>query len=66
MFENITMSKVQHVLLAWHGLRTGLIWTVDKQGGIKKKISRNNWNLKVLFQNEQDLSLTRQKQDRTR
>ena len=27
--------EVYHVLLAWHGLRTGLTWTVNKQGGIK-------------------------------
>ena len=30
---------MENVLPAWHGLRTGLIWTVNKQGGIKKKIS---------------------------
>ena len=61
--NNVT---VKHVLLAWHGLRTGLTWTVNKQGGIKKKISWNNRNLKVLFQNKHDLSLTQQKRDRTR
>ena len=30
---------VKNVLPALHGLRTGLIWTVNKKGGIKKKIS---------------------------
>ena len=57
---------LKNVLLAWHGLRTSLIWTVNKQGGIKKKISWNNWtSLKVLSKNEHNISLTRQKQDRT-
>ena len=30
-----THVEVYHVLQAWHGLRTGLTWTVNKQGRIK-------------------------------
>ena len=32
-------DKIQHVLPAWHGLRTGLIWTVNKYGGFNKRKS---------------------------
>ena len=38
-----------YVLPAWHGLKTGLTWTVNKQGGIKIENLRNNSDLKVLL-----------------
>ena len=31
--------EMQLVLPAWHGLRTGLTWTVNKQGGKQKRKS---------------------------
>ena len=32
-------DNMQLVLPAWHGLRTGLIWTVNKNGGMNKRKS---------------------------
>ena len=39
-----------HVLPAWHGLRTGLTWTVNKHGRIQRKSPETKSTLKVLFQ----------------
>ena len=43
-------DNIQHVLPACHGLRTGLIWTVNKYGGINRRKSPEiKQNLKVLL-----------------
>ena len=64
-------DKIQHVLPTWHGLRTGLIWTVNKYRGINKRKSPEiKQNLKVLlpldYQEFQNYFSSRQKWDRTR
>ena len=30
-------NYINNVIPAWHGLRTSLTWTVNKQGGIQRK-----------------------------